>query len=207
MWFGFAGEYLSHDFSGDHCPSFCGQQLRRSCFKTLEQRMHTGEHRDGALLGHMHAGDEHVALARVLGLSAHRGEHEWTGADRLKPLARVGRAHVQAPPVVDQRVVPCHQRRAFELFAGEPGPTPLILQFIETVLAISPIPVQLGDAQEAEAFAPKACHQHHVFVELLNNGVMNNGVRHDKYRKQRKAGQVLQNSICILDNLCSDAES
>ena len=87
-----------------------------------------------------------MALARVLSLSAHCGEHERAGADGLKALSRVGRAHVHAPPVICQRVVPCHQRRAFELFTGETRPAPLILHLIETVLAVGSISIQLGDA-------------------------------------------------------------
>ena len=143
MWFGFVRHYLSNDFASDQLPSLIWDQLRRSCFETLKKCMYAREHRNGALFGHMHARDQEMALARKLGLSAHRCEQHWLGADRLHSLSWVGRSHVHAPPVINQHVVPHHQRRAYELFAGKARPTPLILQFVETVLTVRPIPVEL----------------------------------------------------------------
>lgn len=98
--------------------------------------MYARAHRDGALFGRMHAGNQETALARKLGVSAHRCELHWVGADRLNSLSRVGRSHVHVSPVINQHVVPHHQRKAYELFAGKARPTPLILQFVETVLTV-----------------------------------------------------------------------
>ena len=138
MWFGFVRQYLSNDFASDQLPSLIWDQLHRSCFETLKKYMYAREHRDGALFGHMHVRDQEMALARKLGLSAHRCEQHWLGADRLHSRSRVGRSHVHTPPVVNQHVAPHHQRRAYELFGGKARPTPLILSPLKRVNSSPP---------------------------------------------------------------------
>src|SRR3954453_15278612 len=62
-------------------------------------------------------------------------------------MLRIGQAHEQAPPVVDQRHTARQQPAAFEIMRGEAAPAPLVLQLVERVLAVSPIAVQTPERQ------------------------------------------------------------
>src|SRR5260370_14245099 len=78
-------------------------------------------------------------------------------------MLRIGEAHEQAPPVVDQRHPARKKPAAFEIMRGEAAPTPLVLQLVERVLAVSPIAVQLTERQD---LAVERGHQCSVFPDL-----------------------------------------
>jgi hypothetical protein len=46
-------------------------------------------------------------------------------------MLRIGEAHEQAPPIVDQRHTARQQPAAFEIMRGEAAPPPLVLQLVE----------------------------------------------------------------------------
>src|SRR6476661_6770736 len=48
-------------------------------------------------------------------------------------MLRIGEAHEQAPPVVDQRHTARQQPAAFEIMRGEAAPAPLVLQLVRAV--------------------------------------------------------------------------
>src|SRR5438477_10169459 len=75
-------------------------------------------------------------------------------------MLRIGKAHEQAPPIVDQRHTARQQPAAFEIMRGEAAPTPLVLQLVERVLAVCPIAVQLTERQD---LAVERGHQRSVF--------------------------------------------
>ena len=62
--------------------------------------------------------------------------------DRLQMLPRLGHAHEQVPPIVDQRHVSCGQLAACQILRREPAPPPLVLQFVECILAICAIAIE-----------------------------------------------------------------
>src|ERR1700730_10479911 len=78
-------------------------------------------------------------------------------------MLRIGEAHKQAPPVVDQRHTARQQPAAFEIMRGEAAPTPLVLQLVERVLAVCPIAIQLTEGQD---LAVERGHQRGVFPDL-----------------------------------------
>src|SRR6187399_3007093 len=78
-------------------------------------------------------------------------------------MLRIGEAHEQAPPVVDQRHTARQQPAAFEIMRGETAPAPLVLQLVEGVLAVCPIAIQLTERQD---LAVERGHQRGVFPDL-----------------------------------------
>jgi len=78
-------------------------------------------------------------------------------------MLRIGEAHEQAPPVVDQRHTARQQPAAFEIMRGEAAPAPLVLQLVERVLAVCPIAIQLTEGQD---LAVERGHQRGVFPDL-----------------------------------------
>jgi len=78
-------------------------------------------------------------------------------------MLRIGEAHEQAPPVVDQRHTARQQPAAFEIMGGEAAPAPLVLQLVERVLAVCPIAIQLTECQD---LAGERGHQGGVFPDL-----------------------------------------
>lgn len=99
-------------------------------------------------------------VARVL---ATRGDAPGLVHDRLKPGLRMRRANMPTPPVVNQRHRPRRELATFDVMRGVAAPTRLILQFIEAVLAIGPIPVQLAHRYERVV---RIGHQHGVLPEF-----------------------------------------
>src|SRR3984893_2460485 len=77
------------------------------------------------------AADRQRHLARMVGSPRQGGEREKPAGYRLTMMLRIGEAHEQAPPVVDQRHTARQQPAAFEIMRGETAPAPLVLQLVE----------------------------------------------------------------------------
>src|SRR3954469_19681263 len=58
-------------------------------------------------------------------------------------MNRIGQTHEQAPPIVDQSNDASEQPAALQVLCREPAPAPLVFQFVEPVLAVRPIAIQL----------------------------------------------------------------
>src|ERR1700730_7308079 len=75
----------------------------------------------------------------------------------------LGEPDEQVPPIVDE----CDQTRRKpapgEIVGREPAPPPLVLQFIEGILAIRPVAIELS---EGEDLGVKRSHQRRVLVNL-----------------------------------------
>src|SRR5437588_12854214 len=87
-------------------------------------------------------------------------EQERPAGYRLTMMLRIGEAHEQAPPVVDQRHTARQQPATFEIMRGEAAPAPLVLQLVERILAVCPIAIQLTERQD---LAVERGHQRGVF--------------------------------------------
>ena len=72
-----------------------------------------------------------------------RGHQPRPAGNRLAAGFWMGQPDEQAPPVVDQRHRSGRELAAVQIVRREATPAPLVFQFIEGVLGISPIPVQL----------------------------------------------------------------
>src|SRR5437868_14685921 len=97
------------------------------------------------------AADRQRHLARMVGSPRQSGEQERPAGYRLTMMLRIGEAHEQAPPVVDQRYTARQQPAAFEIMRGEAAPAPLVLQLVERILAVGPIAIQLTERQDLAA--------------------------------------------------------
>lgn len=60
-------------------------------------------------------------------------------------FVRVGEPDKQRPPVVNQGHHARHDPAAREVLGGEPAPAPLILQFVEIVLGVGPVAIEMGE--------------------------------------------------------------
>src|SRR3981189_1221252 len=109
------------------------------------------------------AADRQRHLARMVSSPRQSGEQERPAGYRLTMMLRIGEAHEQAPPVVNQRNTARQQPAALEIMRGEATPAPLVLQLVERVLAVCPIAVQLTERQD---LAVERGHQRSVFPDL-----------------------------------------
>ena len=143
-----AVQVMSQCFTEDAIPPRERVQLLR----TLPQSAHeAGDAQISPacqMLLAMRAADRQPHLAGMVGSPRQGGEQERPAGYRLTMMLRIGKAHEQAPPVVDQRHTARQQPAAFEIMRGEAAPAPLVLQFVECVLAVCPIAIQLTERQD-----------------------------------------------------------
>src|SRR3954467_5378615 len=78
-------------------------------------------------------------------------------------MNRISQTHEQAPPIVDQSNAASEQPAALQVLCREPAPAPLVFQFVEPVLAVRPIAIQLTQGQN---FAVQRGDQRGVFPDL-----------------------------------------
>src|SRR5262245_62640840 len=69
----------------------------------------------------------------------------------------------QVPPIVDQGNQTGRKPATSEIECREPAPAPLVLQFIEGILAIRPVAIELA---ESEDLGIERSHQRRVLVDL-----------------------------------------
>src|SRR5437763_10819959 len=62
-------------------------------------------------------------------------------------MLRIGQAHKQAPPVVNETNATGEQPAALQVLRRETTPAPVVLQFIKSILAIRPVTIQLAQSQ------------------------------------------------------------
>src|SRR5689334_20322892 len=109
------------------------------------------------------AADRQPHLAGMVGSPRQRGEQQRPAGDRFTMMLRIGEAHEQAPPVVDQRHTARQKPAAFEILRRETAPAPLVLQLVERVLAVCSIAIQLTEGQD---LAVERGHQRGIFPDL-----------------------------------------
>ena len=112
------------------------QLLRGLCDPALKQGGDTHQGCPRLFEMGMQAGQRDRRLARMLGPAPDRGHQPWPAGDGLAPRIGMGQAHEQAPPVVDQRHAPGGQLTAMQVVRGKAAPAPLVLEFVEGILAI-----------------------------------------------------------------------
>ena len=79
----------------------------------------------------------------MLGKTPDTRQQQGTTGDRFEASFRMSQAHVPAPPVVDKGHGTCREIATFQVVGGVTAPARLILEFVETVLAIGTIAIQL----------------------------------------------------------------
>src|SRR5207237_10211811 len=77
------------------------------------------------------AADGQRHLACMVGSPRQGGEQERPAGYRLTMMLRIGEAHEQAPPVVDQRHTARQQPAAFEIMRGDAAPAPLVIKLVK----------------------------------------------------------------------------
>src|SRR5260370_18424977 len=154
---------MSQCFTEDAVPAPERVQLLRTLPQSGHEAGDTQISPACQMLLAVRAGDGQSHLARMVGSPRQSGEQERQAGYRLTMMLRIGQAHEQAPPVVDQRHTARQQPAAFEIMRGEAAPTPLVLQLVERVLAVCPIAVQLTERHD---LAVERGHQCSVFPDL-----------------------------------------
>jgi hypothetical protein len=92
------------------------------------------------------AGDLHGGLIPVPGLPGDALQGQRPRGDGFGVFTGDSQAHEDRPPVVDQGDDPPHDLAALPVLGRETRPSPLVLQFVEVVLHIAPVPVMLRDS-------------------------------------------------------------
>src|SRR4029077_20806101 len=137
-------EVLDQGVAEDAVPSIEVGQLLRSLPQPSEEAGDAQKGAAGAGMLAMWAGDGDRGLAGMLGLSADRLEQQRPTCDRLAMLVGVGQADEQVPPIGGERDDAGHELAAFNVVGGETAPAPLVLQFVEVVLGIAAVAIELG---------------------------------------------------------------
>ena len=111
----------------------------------LQSRADIGDQRfeDGHLA--MHRRQVQRRLPSMAGSLDHGCEQQRPARDGLHARARVGRPALPTPPVVGQRAGPRCGLAAVDVLRSEATHPPLVLELIETVLAVSTVAVELPD--------------------------------------------------------------
>ena len=95
----------------------------------------------------MAAVEEQCCAPGVRGRSGNTGQQQGTTGDRFSPCHWLNQSNKQRPPVIHECRHSGGDLRALEILGCEPAPTPLVLQFVECVLCIAPIPIELGKCE------------------------------------------------------------
>jgi hypothetical protein len=107
------------------------------------------------------------------------------GTVLLSVLVGVGQADKQVPPVAHQRDDAGHQPAAGEVLSGEAAPAPLVFQFVEIVLGIAAIAIQLSNGQQLGL-------QHRVFPGLPIGVELDKAQLQRRLRRRVVAGRTLR---------------
>src|ERR1017187_4827676 len=84
-----------------------------------------------------------------------------SGGKSVTRYIRDSQPHEDRPPVVDQGDDPPHDLAALPVLCREACPPPLVLQLVEVVLRIAPVPVVL---RHGPHLVRQRGHQHRVFI-------------------------------------------
>ncbi len=122
-------------------------KLLRRCRKSLQEVADALQRAADRPRLRVIAGDGQSGLVAVLGLAADPVEQQRPTGRRLRMPFGDGQPGEQTPPVVDQGHDARQDLTAPLILGRETSPSPLILQFIEYVLRLRPIPVELRDSQ------------------------------------------------------------
>ena len=105
--------------------------------------------------------DANPGLPSVSGLAGDASEEFRTGCHRLAMFFAIHKSGIEAPPVVDLGDEPGSDLAAVEILRGEPGPSPLILEFIEGIFGIPSFAVK---GNKGGRLVGHGGHQDDVFV-------------------------------------------
>jgi len=144
-------------------PALIGGQLLRRLDQLAQKVGNVREHACCPSSFGVRAGDPQRCLPRMAAALCNGGQEQRPAGDRFQMLVRFGEAHEQVPPVVDERDEAGHGPAAGKIAGGKASPAPLVLQFIEGILAIGAVAVELG---ERENLLVEGSNEHTVFVGL-----------------------------------------
>ena len=95
----------------------------------------------------MAAVEEQCCAPGLRGRSGNTSQQQGTTSDRFSPYHWLSQSNKQRPPVIHECRHSGGDLRALEILGCEPAPTQLVLQFVECVLCIAPIPIELGKCE------------------------------------------------------------
>ena len=128
---------------GNAAPALYGSQLRRR-LKLSQKQSQIGQFFSDLLRLRLAVVEEQCCAPGVLGRSGNTGQQQGTTGDRFSPYHWLNQSYKQRLPVIHECRHSGGDLRAFEILGCEPAPTPLVFQFVECVLCIAPVPIELG---------------------------------------------------------------
>src|ERR1035437_2709447 len=156
-----ATEELTKRGAENQLPPLPLRQLLRSRFDSLEKPAHLGQNFRDLRGLRVRARDLHRGLISVPGLPGDGVQCQWSRSDGFGVFLRNSQAHEDRPPVVDQGDDPPHDLAALPVLCREACPPPLVLQLVEVVLRIAPVPVVL---RHGPHLVRQRGHQHCVLI-------------------------------------------
>ena len=133
----------------DQGPDGCWIQLLRSAIHpALKHCRDTHQRCPSFIEMGMKSGKRDCRLPGMFRPASHRGHQPGTTGNGLAPRFGIGQSDEETPPVVDQRHCPGGQLAAMQVMGGKTTPTPLILEFIEGILGIRSVTIELSEGKD-----------------------------------------------------------
>ena len=122
------------------------RQLLRS-FNQATKELGDGPKRlDGGNRAGVHAGDSDSGLSRMAHPLCDGVQQQATACDGFSVPIRLGQTNKDVPPIIKQRDHARRQATAREILRDEAAPAPSILQFVENILSVSAVAIELAEA-------------------------------------------------------------
>ena len=122
------------------------RQLLRS-FNQATKELGDGPKRLGGVSrAGVHAGDSDSGLSRMAHPLRDGAQQQGTACDGFSVPIRLGQTNKDVPPIIKQRDHARRQATAREILRDEAAPAPLILQFVENILSVSAVAIELAEA-------------------------------------------------------------
>ena len=147
----------------DAVPALDGGQLLRTCCQITQKRGDAGQDVSRPMGIGVSAGNAQGRLAGVTKALSNAGQEQWPTGVRLKMPSGLREPDKQVPPVVDEGDQTSCKLATGEVVCREPTPAPMVLQFIEDILAIRPVAIELAESND---LGIERSHQCRVLVDL-----------------------------------------
>src|SRR5215813_109652 len=139
---------MSKGMREDAIPPLDGGQLLRTCRQATQEAGNARQNIGRPMRIGVGTGNAQGRLASVTKALGDTGQEQRPAGDRLEMPSGLGEPHKEIPPIVDQGDETGRKPATGQIVRREPAPAPLVLQFIEGILAIRPVAIELAKSEK-----------------------------------------------------------
>ena len=144
----------------DFTPTICGGQLLRISGQATKELGNRAQRLGGGNRAGVRAGDPDRRLSRMAQPLGDGVQQQRTAGDGFSVPIRLGQTNEDVPPIIKQRHHARRQPTARQILRDEAAPAPLVLQFVENVLSVGAIAIELAEAPQ---LLDERSHQNLIF--------------------------------------------